>query len=91
MTDHQVPRRTVIGAGLGLGAGLVTGVTQAQAQPSVRTATVTGKKIGFLNSMTRADFERLGLMDAFRRCAFSKSCGQQSRSIDDPNSLHDRP
>jgi putative ABC transport system substrate-binding protein len=68
MTDHQFPRRTVIGAGLGLGAGLMSGVTQAQAEPRppVQLASVRGT-IGFLNSMTEADFDKLGFWDAFKR------------------------
>src|SRR5262249_19378252 len=67
MADHRFSRRTVMGTGLGFGAGLLTGMNQAQAeaQPAAQTAHITGKTIGFLNTMTSADFKKLNLMDAF--------------------------
>src|SRR5436190_4070647 len=67
MADHRFSRRTVMGTGLGFGAGLLTGTNQAQAegQPAAKIAHITGKTIGFLNTMTSADFNKLNLMDAF--------------------------
>jgi hypothetical protein len=64
MTEHSVPRRTVIGGGLGLGAGLATGVVQAQAPRRVQAPAQAPAKtqqqsaasgnpaIGYLTSMT---------------------------------------
>jgi hypothetical protein len=53
MTKHSVPRRAVIGGGIGLGAGLATGVVQAQAPRRVQAPApaVTPPAIGFLTSM----------------------------------------
>jgi hypothetical protein len=63
MTKHSVPRRTVIGGGLGLGAGLATGVVQAQLPaeaPQSQTrpqAAAAAPTIGVLTSTVFSEFQ----------------------------------
>ena len=69
MTEHSVPRRTVLGGALGLGTGLAAGVVsgQAQAQAQVqRQPPVVNPAIGFLTSMTYSDPLKASFLQGLR-------------------------
>jgi hypothetical protein len=67
MTEHSVPRRTVLGGGLSLGTGLAAGVVSGQAQAQVqRQPPVVNPAIGFLTSMTYSDPLKASFLQGLR-------------------------